>query len=144
MTDRRIATFDLLARLERDGLSAVAQSHGALRAAIVQAEREAAALGDRMETEAFATSAETARYVGAFISAIRAEIAQCETRRKRLQQEADALEDEMRERFRKLKIAEIAAARARLAEQTERKKRDERDRHEAMLMRHARRPAGRR
>ena len=136
--DRRISTFDLLTRLQRDSLSAVAQRYGALRSEISRTENEAEALGNRIEMEAFASSAEMAPYVGAFISAIRAEIAQCELSRQRFQQEADALEDDLRERFNNLKTVELVAARARLAAETERQKQVEREREELMLLRHLR------
>jgi hypothetical protein len=101
-------------------------------------DREAVSLGERIEAEAFASSAETAPYVGAFISAIRSEIEQCNARKQSLQREADALEDDMREKFRHLKTAELVAARRRLAKRSERTKREEAERLEAMMLRQMR------
>ena len=138
MADRRISTYELLVRLERDALSEIAQHHSALRSRIERSEKEAAELCHRIETEAFASSAEIAPYVGAFISAIRSEITQCNDHRQRLEQEASIVDEKLRERFSTLKTVEFVTARARMAVESAQRKRDEREREEHMLLRHIR------
>jgi predicted transglutaminase-like protease len=139
MSNRRLSTFHLLARLEHQRLSRVARKHGELCYAIDRLERQEADLGDRIENEAIATSAETAPYVGTFINAIRAELAHCADQRRTLKQEADVLDEELRQRFREHKVFEIALDRERKAIATEEFKRNERERLETILLRKVRR-----
>jgi predicted transglutaminase-like protease len=139
MSNRRLSTFHLLVRLEHQRLSRVARKHGELCYAIDRLERQEADLGDRIENEAIATSAETAPYVGTFINAIRAELAHCADQRRTLKQEADVLDEELRQRFREHKVFEIALDRERQAIATEEFKRNERERLETILLRKVRR-----
>jgi hypothetical protein len=141
MSNRRLSTFHLLARLEHQRLSRVARKHGELRYDIERLERQEADLGDRIENEAIATSAETAPYVGTFINAIRSEMAHCADQRRMLRHEAAVLDEELRQRFREHKVFEIALDRERQAIATEQFKRDERERLETMLLRKVRRGA---
>lgn len=138
MSDRSLSTLELLARLERDRVSAVAQRYAALRGEVGRLQKMIDDLGDRIETEAVATSAETAPYVGAFISAIRIEIERNADRQRQLRRDSDALQGELQERFQKVKVFEVAEARRRLELQTLQRKRDEREWTEAMMVRHIR------
>jgi flagellar export protein FliJ len=136
MSDPGISTLGLLARLEREKVSGLAQRYAALRSELGRLQQVIEDLGDRMETEALATSAETAPYVGAFISAIRIEIERNANRQQQLRRDTDALQSELREHFQRVKVVEVAEARRRLAVQTLQQKRDEREWTEAMLLRH--------
>ncbi|MCU4654352.1 hypothetical protein N8I71_16045 [Roseibacterium sp. SDUM158016] len=138
MSDRRVSALDLLARLEQHKVSRVAQRRAALLGEAGRLQHAIDDLGDRMEAEAYATSAETAPYVGAFITSIRSEIAECERRRQELQRATELLEEEMRSGFQEIKVFEIAAAKRRDALLTTRRKRDEREWNETMLARHIR------
>ncbi|MDG4648665.1 hypothetical protein P6F26_09415 [Roseibacterium sp. SDUM158017] len=134
MNERRIATLELLSRLERSGFRTIARRHASLIGEIAAKRAEAKALADRIATETDVTSAETAPYVGAFISAIRAEIDRCDAARRGLEREAAALEGEMQDRFRSLKTAECAMAKEILAARDAERMAAERERFEAMML----------
>ncbi|MGP1357874.1 hypothetical protein [Roseicyclus sp.] len=135
MNDRRVATLKLLARIERDGLQDVVRKHALVQKGIEDRRAEASALAGRIETETSTISAETAPYVGAFISAVRAEIGRYDTERRILEREAETLADDVRDRFRRTKTAELAAAKEMRAVLARRQGAEDRERLDDMLLR---------
>jgi hypothetical protein len=135
MNDRRVATLKLLARIERDGLQDIVRKHALVQKGIDDRRVEAAALALRIESETSTVSAETAPYVGAFISAVRAEIGRYDSERRILEREAEALADDVRDRFRRTKTAELAAAKEMRSALARRQAVEDRERMELMLAR---------
>jgi hypothetical protein len=134
MNDRRIKTLELLARVERGGLVKIAERQAEISAKISEKKAEAEMLAGRIENEASVTSAEMAAYVGAFISTMRIEIHYSDTSRKLLEHEAAALEEELRERFRRLKVLELTAENDRHEHRCSSRRAAEVARQEAMLL----------
>ncbi len=142
MTDR-VRTLALLERLRRHEMMSEAGELAALRAQIAELERKRSDLLNRLRTEARIVSLEAAPYVGAYIRAIRHEVAQIDRALEKAAPRLEALEQEMAERFREIATIKLAS------ERTQKELRQAHEAREALeadaqtLIRWVRRPADR-
>ncbi len=142
MTDR-VRTLALFERLRRHEMMSEAGELAALRAQIAELERKRSDLLNRLRTEARIVSLEAAPYVGAYIRAIRHEVAQIDRALEKAAPRLEALEQEMAERFREIATIKLASERTLKEMRQAHEAREALEADAQTLIRWVRRPADR-
>lgn len=135
MANRRVRALGLIERLHRVEIEARTVELNILRDKMTDLERRSAETAQALAREGRIVSIESAPYVGAYIRDARAQIGALDRARADLEPQATALEDAMRESFRKMKTLATVASRAKQRAAQHRAAREAADIDEIVLLR---------
>lgn len=131
----------MIERLRRHEMEAEARELGQLRGRVAELETRRSTLLDDLNREAQFTSIEAAPYLGNYIRSVRAEVIRIDTEIDDLDTRCEALEHNVRARYRDMRTVGALLARGQARRAEDRLRRDTAQAEEQALMRWMRRDA---